>query len=738
MRAPDQSAILKEGFSVGGKPERRYIYPMIERLLQDGLAAHRAGWIIEAETAYRTILEHKPLHFDARHLLGVALRALGRPAEAAAQISLALVIDPASADACNNLANVRSDLGDEAAMRPLLRRAVQLRPAFFQASLTLAQLALRIGDRSQASGYFTKAAGAAPAPAWHFSCLGKAARADGNLTEAARAFARAAAADPAHPGIFMEWGGALEATAQLPEAAAAYRQGLQRNPSDASFLEGIGRILRRTFILDGAAKVLRAALSLDPASYGAALHLAAVQIDLKRLDLAQRWFSVARKLNPADEVPLLGCFNTALFACDWASWKSLLTDALARMRTGRSGFQPFSLLATSDSPADQLLAARAYSTHLYGEHPQPLWQPGIAYRHDRIRIGYLSADFHTHATAYLVAELIEVHDRDRFEVIAFSYGPDDGSPMRRRLVEAFDQFHDIRSRTDREAAELIRQAEIDILIDLKGYTQDARPEILAYRPAPAQVNYLGFPGSLGSPFHDYVIADAVVAPPEDDRWYSERVIRLPGSYQVNDARRTIAPETPTRSAEGLPEDAFVFCCFNNNWKIGPAIFDIWMDLLRDRSGSVLWLIQDNDAAVANLRAAAKRRGIDPARLIFARRVPLPEHLARHRLADLFLDTLPYGAHTTASDAIYAGLPILTCRGKTFAGRVAASLLTALGVPDLIAESFDDYAAIARQLATTPGSLAEVRAKIMSAPGRETLFDARAFARGYEEALLSIR
>lgn len=708
-----------------------------DRLFQDGLAAHRAGRIVEAESAYRTILQHQPLHFDARHLLGVTLRAQGRPSDAAAQISLALVIDPASPDACNNLANVLGDLGNEAGMPPLLKRAVQVRPVFFQASLTLAQLALRAGDRSLASDYFTKAAAAAPSPAWRSNCMGLALRADGDQAKAAMAFAHAAAADPALPGVHMDWGNALEATAQLPEAAAAYRQGLQRDPSNASYLEGIGRILRRTFILDGAAKILKAALCLDPTAYGAALHLAAVQLDLKRLDKAERWFSIARILNPADEVPLLGCFNTALFACDWAGWEPLLDEALARIRTGNSGFQPFSLLATSDSPADQLLAARAYSTRIHGDHPAPLWRPDDAYGHDRLRIGYLSADFHTHATAYLVAELIEVHDRARFEIVAFSHGPDDGSPMRRRLVQAFDQFHDIQAKTDREAAELIRQAEIDILIDLKGYTQDARPEILAYRPAPAQVNYLGFPGTLGSPFHDHVIADAVVVPPEDDRWYSEQVIRLPGTYQVNDAHRAIAQETPSRRAEGLPEDAFVFCCFNNNWKIGPAVFDIWMALLREIPKSVLWLIQDNDTAVANLRAAAEQRGLDPARLIFTRRVPLPEHLARHRLADLFLDTLPYGAHTTASDAIFAGLPVLTCRGQTFAGRVAASLLTTLGVPELIAESLEDYVAIARSLATTPDRLAEIRAKVMTAPGREVLFDARAFARGYEEALLAI-
>jgi len=708
-----------------------------EQLFAEGIAAHRAGRISEAETAYRSILRHQPLHFDARHLHGVLLRSKGRPAEAVADLSIALAVNPESPDAYNNLANAFADLGNEDAMGAALKRALRLRPNFFEPLWMMAQLALRAADVPQAIEYYTRASAAAPSPAWHFTCAGLASRLQGDLDKAASAFAQAATADPTRPWAYTNWGEALEASARLPEALDAYRQGVARNSSAAACLEGAGRVLRQTFRLDEAVTSLKSALCLDPTSRGAALYLATTLFDLRHLDEAQRWFSVARTMDPSDEVAFLGVFNAALYSCDWGRWEPMREKALSRMRTGSSNFHPFSLLATIDSAADQLLAASAYSAHIFRDRPSPLWGPETVYRHDRVRIGYLAGDFHTHAIAYLIAELIEVHDRERFEIIGISYGPDDGSPIRQRLIGAFDRFLDGQFKTDREIAELIRHHEIDILIDLKGYTQQARAGILAYRAAPVQINYLGYPGTLGSPFHDYIIADATVIPAGEERWYSETVIRLPGAYQANDGKRALAPTTPTRSAEGLPDDAYVFCCFNNNWKIGREIFDIWMGLLRDIPESVLWLIRDNDVAAANLRSAAEQRGVNPARLIYTRRVPLPEHLARHRLADLFLDTLPYGAHTTASDAIFAGLPLLTCTGNSFAGRVAASLLTTVGVPELITTTLEDYAATARSLATTPDRLRDIRAKLVTAPGRQTLFDAKTFARGYEEALLRL-
>ena len=307
--------------------------------------------------------------------------------------------------------------------------------------------------------------------------------------------------------------------------------------------------------------------------------------------------------------------------------------------------------------------------------------------------------------------------------------------MRERLRNSFDRFLDVRGQSDFEIATLLRQMETDIVIDLKGYTEDSRPGILAHRPAPVQAQYLGYPGSMGSDHVDYIVADKIVAPEHQSIYFDEKIAYLPDSYQCNDAKRRISERTPSRAEAGLPETGFVFCCFNNNYKIAPDIFDIWMRLLRAIDGSVLWLLEDNPAAARGLRREAQARGIAPERLVFASRMPSPEHLARHRLADVFLDTLPYGAHTTASDALWAGLPVLTCKGRTFAGRVAASLLNAVGMPETAFDSLEDYEKAALHLARDKEALAGLKAKLLHNRATHPLFDTARFTRNLETAFM---
>jgi predicted O-linked N-acetylglucosamine transferase (SPINDLY family) len=345
-----------------------------------------------------------------------------------------------------------------------------------------------------------------------------------------------------------------------------------------------------------------------------------------------------------------------------------------------------------------------------------------SYRHEKLRLAYLSADFQAHATAFLIAELIERHDRSRFEVHAISFGRDDASAMRARLRSAFDRFHDVGAMSHEAIARLIRELEVDVAVDLKGYTQHARPDVLRYRPAPIQVSYLGFPGTMGGDFIDYVIADPIVLPFSEQPFYTEQIVHLPDCYQPNDTKRPTAKATLTRSEAGLAEGAFVFCSFNNNYKINPAVFDVWMRLLAQVPESVLWLLRANETAETNLRAHAQERGIAPTRLIFADRTSLDQHLARHRLADLFLDTLPCNAHTTASDALWAGLPVLTCRGRSFAGRVAASLLQSVGLPELGCTNLADYEALALKLATDPLMLGQLRQRLAQNRAHARLFD----------------
>ena len=383
-------------------------------------------------------------------------------------------------------------------------------------------------------------------------------------------------------------------------------------------------------------------------------------------------------------------------------------------------------------PALHLRCARSSIRDQIRVPPQPK-ATGPAWRNRRIKVAYLSADFRRHATAYLIAELIERHDRERFEVIGVSFGPDDNSDMRARLVGAFDRFVDVTRSSDEEAAQLIASARVDIAVDLMGHTQYSRPRILAFRPAPVQASYLGFPGTTGADFIDYIIADPIVAPFDRQPYFTEKIVHLPDCYQVNDTTRRIAPRMPTREEFGLPAESFVFCCFNTSWKIAPAVFDVWMRLLEAIPGSVLWLLRDSPDAESNLRREAAARGTDPARLVFAGRVAPDEHLARHRLADLFLDTLPYNAHTTASDALWAGLPLVTCCGATFAARVAASLLKAVGLPELVTDSLADYETLALRLARDDSLRRRFRARLEQNRLTCPLFDAERFRQHLEAA-----
>jgi predicted O-linked N-acetylglucosamine transferase (SPINDLY family) len=351
----------------------------------------------------------------------------------------------------------------------------------------------------------------------------------------------------------------------------------------------------------------------------------------------------------------------------------------------------------------------------------------------RIRIGYLSGDFHQHATAHLMAGLFEHHNRQRFEIIAYSYDADDGSPMRARLNRGFDRFVDISQLSHREAALRIHADEVEILVDLKGYTHHARPQIASYRPAPVQVSYLGYPATMGADFIDYIIVDEAVVPKSQQPFFLERLVHLPDCYQVNDSKREIAAAAPSRADCGLPVNGFVFCSFNNSYKITPAFFDIWTRLLKAVPGSVLWLLEVNELVKRNLRLEATKRGVDPDRLVFAPIVPPADHLARHRNADLFLDTMPCNAHTTASDALWAGLPVLTCTGNTFAGRVAASLLDAVGLPELVAASIEGYEERALVLARDLRLLAALRARLQQNRDVSRLFDLPRFTSNIEKA-----
>ena len=511
------------------------------------------------------------------------------------------------------------------------------------------------------------------------------------------------------------------------------------------------------------------AIALDPDNTDALLVLAAAQRELHLMGPALAAFDRVIERAPDDVDAWIGRARTlgdlsrwseAIAACDTvlrlapdtehikgrrlfarlesADWDGIAEEAaavVADIRRGSPACAPFEFLGISGDPAGQLACARLYAETEVAA-TAPLWT-GERYRHDRIRVAYVSADFRHHAVAFLTAGLFEHHDRSRFETIAISLGEDDRSPLRRtRLPQAFDHFIDARERLDREIAALIRDMEVDIVVDLAGYTGGSRPAILAARPAPVQVSYLGYPASMGAPYIDYIIADRFVIPEPSRPEYAEQPVYLPDSFQVNDDARPL-PRSLTRAEAGLPASGFVFCCFNAPYKIRPEIFDIWMRLLSAVPGSVLWLISGSTTFVDNLQREAQRRGVDPARLMFAGKRMYDQHLARFQLADLFLDTLPYNGGATASDALWCGVPVVTCAGEAFASRMAVSLLNAVGLPELVADSMADYETLARKVAPTPALLADLKARLTSRRSRLPLFDTKRFARHIEAAYIEM-
>jgi len=401
------------------------------------------------------------------------------------------------------------------------------------------------------------------------------------------------------------------------------------------------------------------------------------------------------------------------------------------LQQGARVISPLEHMLISRSPAEQLGCAQIWAAKELSPPPAPLWQ-GEKYGHKRIRVAYLSADFRAHAVAYQIAGVIQRHDRNRFEIIGVSYGPDDRSSIRRRLAGAFDRFVDVCGKSDLEIAAMLRAQETDIAVDLTGHTLDGRPSILAHRPAPIQVSFLGFPGTSGAECLDYLIADDIVAPEQDWPYFSEKIVHLSGTFFPTDSDRPRPEGAPGRAKAGLPESAFVFCCFNAICKVAPETFVLWMRILREAENSVLWLPQPGAEAAGNLAREASARGIAPERIRFASHVEEnDDHLARLALADLFLDTLPYNAHSTAADALWAGVPVLTCRGSTFAGRVAASLLSAAGLSQLVTETPKDYEAVALRLARDPEMLATVKALLKKTRDSSPLFDTAYYCRQLE-------
>jgi len=550
--------------------------------------------------------------------------------------------------------------------------------------------------------------------------------------EAFAAYDRALSIKPDLEGAWLGRGNVFFNLKCFDEALAAYDRALSIKPDLEGAWLGRGNVFFNLKRFDEALAAYDRALSVKPDLEGAWLGRGNAFFNLKRFDEALAAYDKALSIKSDSEGVEGQRLHAKMSLCNWENLDAEIERLIASVRAGRANSAPFAFLSLIDSPDDHLRCAQAWVVAKHPQAPNSFWQ-GSIYTHDKIRIGYVSADFRRHAIASLTTELFECHNRNKFTITAFSHGLDDKSGMRQRLVNSFDNFVDCRHLSDADVARTITNAEIDILVDLNGFTRDARTNIFSHRPAPIQVNYLGYPGTMGTPYIDYIIGDKSLFTLADATAYSEKLVQLPHSYQPNDRKRHFSNKHFEREECSLPEDKFVFCCFNNNYKIAPSVFDSWMRILKRIDGSVLWLLSENQAAIDNLRKETRSRGIDPARLVFANRMELPEHLARHRVADLFLDTLPYNAHTTASDALWAGVPVLTRIGNTFAGRVASSLLNAIGLPELITHSREEYETIAIDLALNGGKLKSIKEKLSRNRLTAPLFDTPLYTMHLEAA-----
>jgi predicted O-linked N-acetylglucosamine transferase (SPINDLY family) len=566
---------------------------------------------------------------------------------------------------------------------------------------------------------------------------------------------------------FYNYGIVLKALGRPEEALERFSQAIALNPGNAESWNNRGTVFNELGDPNAALSDLDRAISLNPKYPAAIFNKSRSLAKLRRYDealvacdhalalkpdMAEAWFgrgfvlhelrrhdeaatSYARALQIDPAMPFLkgGLLHEKMLICDWAGTDRLIGEVEAEIAAGRLVAEPFGWQGLAPSSQSLQRCAELFAANRF---PAGSDSGAISSRPAgsiaKIRIGYLSGEFRQQATSLLLVGALEHHDHRKFDIYALDNGWDDQSETRRRINNCVDGVVQIRELGDIRAVAAIRECRIDILVNLNGYFGDDRMRLFAQRAAPLQVNYLGFPGTLGAPYMDYIIADREVLPPDQRTFYSEKVVYLPNCYQANDRDKEIAARLFGRTECGLPEQGFVFCCFNNNYKITPAIFDCWMRILNKVEASVLWLLEDSAAAAANLRREAASRGVDPNRLVFAGRMPLPEHLARHRCADLFLDTLPYNAHTTASDALWAGLPLLTCRGETFAGRVAASLLTNVQLPELITTTLHEYERLAIELANAPARHAAIRQKLVANRLTTPLFDTGLFT-GHLEA-----
>ena len=591
-----------------------------------------------------------------------------------------------------------------------------------------------LGQIEQASRAFKKVTELNPNYADGFNNLGVTLKDQGKLDEALEAYNKAVSLKPDYFEAYNNIGNALKDQGKYDVSLEAFNKALSINPNHADAYNNMGVTFLEQGKADEAIETYNKALSLKPNYVEAYNNMGNALKVQGKLDEAIEAYNKALSIKPDYQEARVLKLHQQAHICDWNSIEED-RQLFPLLGTSVKSVNPFPLLSLEDAPERHYLRSKAYAKDKFPQNPIPLPAKPIK-RPGRIRIGYFSSDFKKHPVAYLIAKVIELHNRDKFEIFAYSLMDSKEDELQKRLMKSFDVFRNAHEISDKDVALLAREDKIDIAIDLNGYTQNSRSRIFAYRAAPIQINYLGFPGTMGTEFIDYIIADKHLIAPHNKKYFTEKQIYLPNTYMPTDNGRKFSSRCLSRSEMGLPNDAFVFCCFNNNYKITNLEFDIWMRLLNKVKGSILWLRRSNQLSDKNIIKAAQKRNIDASRIVFADRLPMDEHLSRHKLADLFIDTFAFNAHTTTTEALWAGLPVVTKKGQGFAARVAASLLNAIGLPELVTENEADYEALILELATNPNKLRAVKGKIAANRLLKPLFDTELYTKHLESGYLS--
>jgi len=692
---------------------------------------HDLGRYEEAVASCDRVLALNPDYAAACNNRGAALQGLGRLEEAVASYDRALALKPDHAPAHSNRGVALQKLGRLKRAIESYDRALTIRADYAEAHSNRGSALLKMRRFEEALASIDRALAIDPRRADAHNNRGLVLTELGRIDEALASFDRAIALEPTHAPAHDNRGVALAMCRRFEDARASHERALAIEPASVEALLNLGAALHGLHRFPEALASFDAAITLRSDYADAHRNRGLTLLGLEQPEEAVASYRRALELEPSSGLLRGICRHAQMQICDWSGHEIDLVRLAGAIERGKCVVRPFAALSMFDSPSLQRRVAGIWAR----ENCRPAQRLGPLRRHrwhEKVRVGYFSADFRNHAVSVLAAELFERHDRSRFELTAFAVGPDVRDELRTRVEAAFDRFIPVFDRSDGEVAALARQLEIDIAVDLGGYTQDARPGIFAQRAAPTQIGYLGYLGTMGADFMDYLIADAVIVPAEQRRHYAEKIAYL-SSYQVNDSKRPVAARACSRAELGLPPAGFVFCCFNANYKINPEMFASWMRILAAVPGSVLFLLGGSTASERNLRQQADASGLEPARLVFGGKLPYADYLARYRAADLFLDTLPYNAGTTASDALWVGLPVLTCAGEAFAARMGASLLTAVGLPELIGSDLRHYERLAVELATRPGALAAIKCKLEETRSGAPLFDTVRFT-GELEAL----